>query len=560
MHYKAPTRAAHLLIMGDKQVGKSASIVKFTTGRFIHNYSRTNRDWLYKRHLEHCSISVELLELEDAQPLPGSSQPATRVRKYEWAHAFVIIYSITSRSSFARAREYLRSVLEFCEQAGRNSNIPAILILGNKNDLSIPERQVPYEEGRRMADLSNCLFDEISTLKSAMAIESMLTKLVDCLDESSLDQSRPWLCQECGVEKSVVRWPLEDNFEHTQPVKSSTVRTRLPTMMNLHPETRAQFPRINPPVSKSVVAATVAFCRPLLSMSPKVATPRPANQIAMSHLAQIQTVNPPNSMVATALTGGRSLRSSFKKASLAIVGGKTPAFKKSQVKQGEKSVNTRKTSADKRPLMKYKRRLQTLAFEPNFTREGFAGDGASEKPEEQYRDSASLQLKRSKISPVISESNSSEDLKEGPDVKTTGLPRPLSSDSSGNQCYSSPASRPESGCVLSRTFDGAAPTMTSGPRSVLNKLNNRRDSRSTLSRASTSGGSYGDDEDEDEIGSLGGDRSEGSPMWPSHQQPVIEMVCAQSRGCTVSEAPRISTIAFCKALIKAARGIQSKAK
>lgn len=42
---------ARLLVLGHKGVGKSASIVRYTTGRFIHQYSESTCDWLYKQTL-----------------------------------------------------------------------------------------------------------------------------------------------------------------------------------------------------------------------------------------------------------------------------------------------------------------------------------------------------------------------------------------------------------------------------------------------------------------------------------------------------------------------------
>lgn len=61
---------ARLLVLGDKQVGKSASIVRYTTGRYIEEYSQTTTDWLYRHSLgfnakQNSTTSVELLEQKD---------------------------------------------------------------------------------------------------------------------------------------------------------------------------------------------------------------------------------------------------------------------------------------------------------------------------------------------------------------------------------------------------------------------------------------------------------------------------------------------------------------
>lgn len=61
---------ARLLVLGDKQVGKSASIVRYTTGRYIEEYSQSTTDWLYRHSLgfnakQNSTTSVELLEQKD---------------------------------------------------------------------------------------------------------------------------------------------------------------------------------------------------------------------------------------------------------------------------------------------------------------------------------------------------------------------------------------------------------------------------------------------------------------------------------------------------------------
>lgn len=63
---------ARCVVLGDKQVGKSASIVRYTTGRFIQEYSESTNDWLYRHSLgfdpkRNAVITLELLEQKDIQ-------------------------------------------------------------------------------------------------------------------------------------------------------------------------------------------------------------------------------------------------------------------------------------------------------------------------------------------------------------------------------------------------------------------------------------------------------------------------------------------------------------
>lgn len=48
----ARNSTARILVLGDKNVGKSASIVRFTTGRYIQDYCGSTDDWLYRHRLD----------------------------------------------------------------------------------------------------------------------------------------------------------------------------------------------------------------------------------------------------------------------------------------------------------------------------------------------------------------------------------------------------------------------------------------------------------------------------------------------------------------------------
>lgn len=157
---------ARLLVLGDKRVGKSATIVRYTTGRFIEQYAgRATSDWLYKHRIElnnnysnlqQVAQSVEILEqtdiqfcstnnifissntnqqqqqhqqqqLKQLQPQSDNHKLASRValdqqidhelqekqqlmNKLHWAHAYVVIYAIDDVSTFNKAIKYLNLI------------------------------------------------------------------------------------------------------------------------------------------------------------------------------------------------------------------------------------------------------------------------------------------------------------------------------------------------------------------------------------------------------------------------------------------------------------------
>jgi len=53
-------------------------------------------------------------------------------RYLKWAHAFVVVYSITSRASYDEARSYLDTIAQYQRITGKD--IP-VAVVGNKMDL-----------------------------------------------------------------------------------------------------------------------------------------------------------------------------------------------------------------------------------------------------------------------------------------------------------------------------------------------------------------------------------------------------------------------------------------
>ena len=74
---------------------------------------------------------------------------------YKGAHGFIIMYDITSRSSFEEVKGFIKSI------KNENSNEAPIIIVGGKLDLE-NQRQVSKEDGIALAKEFNCSFFECS--------------------------------------------------------------------------------------------------------------------------------------------------------------------------------------------------------------------------------------------------------------------------------------------------------------------------------------------------------------------------------------------------------------
>ncbi|XP_012410549.1 ras-like protein family member 12 isoform X2 [Trichechus manatus latirostris] len=84
--------------------------------------------------------------------------PRNCKRYLNWAHAFLVVYSVDSRQSFEGSSNYLELLALHAKETQRS--YPAVL-LGNKLDMA-QYRQVTKAEGAALAGRFGCLFFEVS--------------------------------------------------------------------------------------------------------------------------------------------------------------------------------------------------------------------------------------------------------------------------------------------------------------------------------------------------------------------------------------------------------------
>lgn len=180
MMQKMPNPCVRILVVGAQEVGKSAVTVRFLTHRFIGEYS-SQKDLLYcsQTHVTGSPIDVEILDTSRDQT---DSVPAEKI---EWTSAFLVVYSVASRSSFVVAADCLRHL-----SRGRSSDSIPILLLANKKDLE-HARQVSTEEGRDLAkEFRCCGFAEVSAAESHSEVaDAFKTLLSDVKEPSSKSPS-----------------------------------------------------------------------------------------------------------------------------------------------------------------------------------------------------------------------------------------------------------------------------------------------------------------------------------------------------------------------------------
>ncbi|XP_063278529.1 GTP-binding protein Di-Ras2 [Prinia subflava] len=142
-----------VVVFGAGGVGKSSLVLRFVKGTFRESYIPTIEDTY--RQVISCDKSICTLQITDTT---GSHQfPAMQRLSISKGHAFILVYSITSRQSL----EELKPIYEqICQIKGDIENIP-IMLVGNKNDEN-QNREVENSEGEAMAKKWKCAFMETS--------------------------------------------------------------------------------------------------------------------------------------------------------------------------------------------------------------------------------------------------------------------------------------------------------------------------------------------------------------------------------------------------------------
>ncbi|TKC40631.1 hypothetical protein EI555_014050 [Monodon monoceros] len=133
----------NLAILGRRGVGKSALTVKFLTRRFISEYDPNLEDtYSSEETVDHQSVHLRVMDTADLDT------PRNCERYLNWAHAFLVVYSVDSRQSFEGSSSYLE-LLALHEKETQRS-YPALL-LGNKLDMA------QYRFGCLFFEVSACL-------------------------------------------------------------------------------------------------------------------------------------------------------------------------------------------------------------------------------------------------------------------------------------------------------------------------------------------------------------------------------------------------------------------
>uniref|UniRef100_A0A8C4THR9 small monomeric GTPase n=1 Tax=Erpetoichthys calabaricus TaxID=27687 RepID=A0A8C4THR9_ERPCA len=167
-----------VMLLGDSGVGKTCFLVQFKDGAFLAgNFIATVGIDFRNKVVTVDSVKVKLQIWDTA----GQERFRSVTHAYyRDAQALLLLYDITSKTSFDNIRAWLTEVHEYALQD------VVIMLLGNKSDMS-SERVIKQEEGERLAKEYGVPFMETSA-KTGVNVELAFLAIAKELKQRAVQQ------------------------------------------------------------------------------------------------------------------------------------------------------------------------------------------------------------------------------------------------------------------------------------------------------------------------------------------------------------------------------------
>ena len=160
-----------LIVVGDANTGKSSILNRFANNIFEEHYQATiGLDFISRSYNIH-NQEIRLVLYDSAGQEKFRSLIPMYIRE---AHIILLVYDISNKNSFDSIPIWFSDVLNV-------KNDEAVFgLIGNKNDLN-DEREVTYEEGKKLADEKNIIFGEVSAKSGNNIKEFFYDKIFEAL-------------------------------------------------------------------------------------------------------------------------------------------------------------------------------------------------------------------------------------------------------------------------------------------------------------------------------------------------------------------------------------------
>jgi len=141
-----------MIFVGDQGTGKTCILNRFATNQFDEQYQTTIGLDFQSKNVSIHDQDVRLLLYDTAGQEKFRSLIPMYIRE---SNIILLVYDITRKESFNNIPKWFSDVLNI------KSNEAIYVLVGNKIDLK-DERKVSYEEGKKLADEKNIIFEEVS--------------------------------------------------------------------------------------------------------------------------------------------------------------------------------------------------------------------------------------------------------------------------------------------------------------------------------------------------------------------------------------------------------------
>ncbi|XP_074647311.1 ras-related protein Rab-37-like isoform X1 [Tubulanus polymorphus] len=153
--------ACKVMLIGDSGVGKTCLLVRFKDGAFLSGsfISTVGIDFRNKVvSVEGTKVKLQIWDTAGQERFRSVTHAY-----YRDAHALLLLYDVTNKSSFDNIRAWLSEINEYAQDD------VVIMLLGNKSDMAA-ERVIRREDGEKLAKDHNVAFMETSA-KTGMNVE-----------------------------------------------------------------------------------------------------------------------------------------------------------------------------------------------------------------------------------------------------------------------------------------------------------------------------------------------------------------------------------------------------
>jgi small GTP-binding protein len=178
-HEMAASNAIKVVLMGQGGVGKTAMVLRYTTGDFNEQYMPTIGD-MYTKDVE-VSGAPRHVEIDDTAGQEAYAD--LKKEKMSTGDGYLLVYSITDDTTFGKLDRLRDEIIK--AQGGRQ--VPVFLV-GTKADLA-SDRAVSDKERLAKARAWGCQSFEVSA-KTDVGVSDVFEKIVQAILAVSADPSK----------------------------------------------------------------------------------------------------------------------------------------------------------------------------------------------------------------------------------------------------------------------------------------------------------------------------------------------------------------------------------